>query len=85
MSTMSASAPAGSASRNIGRLEATCTSETSNGSTVNSVISQPAAAPYIHQPMLVTTVAVHSTAYEVLRSGVNADVCDDVVAPMIME
>jgi len=62
LSTTSARVPGGSASRNMGTLEETCTRDTINGSTLRSVISQAAAAVYIHQPTLVTTVAVQSTA-----------------------
>jgi hypothetical protein len=61
LSTMSASAPAGSANKNIGRLVATWTSETINGSALRVVISQPAAALYIQVPMFEITVAIHST------------------------
>jgi hypothetical protein len=59
---MSARAPAGSANRNIGRLDATCTSDTISGSVSSSVMSHDAAELYIHVPTLATTVAVHSAA-----------------------
>jgi hypothetical protein len=62
LSTMSVNAPATTANRNIGRLVATCTSETSSGSVVSSVISHAAAALYIHPPMFETTLAVQTTA-----------------------
>jgi len=62
LSTMSASAPAGSANRNIGKLVATCTSDTINGCVVRFVISHAAPALYIQVPTLATTVAVHITA-----------------------
>ena len=61
LSTMSARAPAGSANRNIGKVVATCTIDTMNGSGLRLVISQPDAALYIQLPMLAMTVAVHST------------------------
>ena len=61
LSMMSASAPAGRANRNIGKVVATCTIDTMNGSGLRLVISQPAAALYIQLPMFATTVAVHST------------------------
>ena len=61
-STMSASAPAGIAIRKIGRLAATWTSATVNGSGLRFVISQPDAAAYIQVPTLETTVAVQITA-----------------------
>ena len=60
-STISASAPAGSANRNIGKLVATCTMETMTGSGLRLVINQPEAALYIHDPMVETTVAIHTT------------------------
>jgi hypothetical protein len=60
LSIMSASAPAGSASRNNGRLLATCTSETMRALGSRLVISQPEAALYIQLPTLDTTVAIHS-------------------------
>ena len=59
---MSVIAPATSANRNIGKLVATCTSETSSGSSVSSVISHAAAALYIQAPVFETTVAVQTTA-----------------------
>ena len=46
-STISASAPAGSANTHIGKLAATCTSATSKGEGSRLVISQPDAALYI--------------------------------------
>ena len=61
LSTMSAIAPAGNANRNIGRVVATWTIDTMNGSGLRLVISQPDAALYIQLPMFETTVAVHST------------------------
>src|SRR5262249_37246832 len=61
-STMSPSAPAGSAKRNIGKLVATWTSDTVSGSGSRPVMSQPAPALYIQVPILATTVAPHSTA-----------------------
>jgi len=57
-----ASAPAGNANRNMGRLVATWTSDTVNGSSVNVVMSHAAAALYIQPPTLATTVAVQITA-----------------------
>jgi hypothetical protein len=59
---MSASAPDGRANKNIGRLAATCTKETSRGSAESEVINQPDAELYIHVPMFATSVAVQITA-----------------------
>jgi hypothetical protein len=61
-STMSTSAPAGIAKRNIGRLLATCTSDTMSGSASRLVMSHPDATLYIQPPMLETTVATQMTA-----------------------
>lgn len=58
-STTSASAPAGSANRNMGRLLATCTKETMNGSGFRFVISQADATLNIQLPMFAMTVATH--------------------------
>ena len=62
LSRMSASAPAGTANKNIGNVFATCTSDTMSGSGLRLVISQPDAALYIQPPMFETTVAVQITA-----------------------
>src|SRR5215471_635068 len=77
LSTTSASAPAGSANRNMGSDEATCTSETEKGAGSRLVISQPAAALCIHVPMLETTVAVQSTAKARSRNGAKDDASSD--------
>jgi hypothetical protein len=58
---MSLNAPAGTASKNIGRLPATCTIATSNGPGLRLVISHAHAALYIHVPMFDATVADHKT------------------------
>ena len=58
---MSASAPAGSASRKIGSVVAPWTSATMNGDGASEVISQPAPTSCIQVPMFETTVAVQST------------------------
>jgi hypothetical protein len=58
---MSVKAPAGNASRNIGKVEAACTSETSIGSGFRFVINHPEAALYIQVPMLETTLATQIT------------------------
>ena len=47
---MSASAPAGRVNRNIGRLVAAWTRDTSSGSRARVVISQPDAVSYIEIP-----------------------------------
>jgi hypothetical protein len=74
LSTISASAPAGTANRNIGRVVATWTMETTSGCGSRLVISQPDAALYIQLPMLATTVATHSTVYSECRNGLHGEV-----------
>src|SRR6202035_3051766 len=69
LSKISASAPAGSANRQIGRVLAACTSATINGSGLSVVISQPDAALYIQPPTLDTNVAVQITANTGWRNG----------------
>src|SRR5512140_2241643 len=77
-STMSASAPAGIAIRKIGRLAATCTSDTISGSGLSPVISQPDAAVYIQVPTFASTVAVQITTKAGCRNGLQGDVgCAD--------
>ena len=74
---MSASAPAGIANRNIGRLFATCTIDTMSGSGSRLVMSQPDATLYIHAPMFETTVAVQIIVNARWRNGAHAleDAC----------
>src|SRR5208337_4375226 len=72
-STMSASAPAGIANKNIGRLFATCTMETMNGSGSRLVMSQPLATLYIQPPMFDTTVAIQITVNALWRNGAHAE------------
>src|SRR6266404_2745510 len=72
-STISASAPAGSANRNNGKVVATWTIETMNGSGLRSVISQPDAALYIQPPILEMTVAPHTTEKLAWRNGLQGE------------
>ena len=74
LSKISASAPAGSANRQIGKVLAACTSATINGSGLRVVISQPEAALYIQPPTLETNVAVQITANTGWRNGAAKDV-----------
>ena len=74
-SMISASAPAGMASRKIGRLAATCTSETISGSGLRLVISQLDAAVYIHVPVLAARLAVQITVKAAWRNGLQAEAC----------
>src|SRR5580698_3075058 len=68
-STLSTSAPAGIASRNIGSVFATCTRETDRAVGSRLSINQPDARLYIQVPTLETTVAVHIAAKGRLRNG----------------
>ncbi len=58
---MSASAPAGKANRNTGRVVAVCTRATQVGEPDRLVINQPAPTSCIHVPTLDSTVASHNT------------------------
>jgi hypothetical protein len=60
-STISASAPAGRAKKQYGKLVATWTIETISGEGLRLVINQPDAALYIQLPMFEMTVAVQMT------------------------
>ena len=59
-STVSASAPAGSASKKVGMMVAACTRLTLSASGDSDVISQPAPVFCIQVPSAVTTLAVHN-------------------------
>ncbi len=71
-STMSDSAPAGSASTNIGAAPAACTSDTSSGLGDSVVISQPAPTSCIQVPMFDAIAASHSQRKVRWRSGLQA-------------
>src|SRR5665213_219065 len=73
LSMISASAPAGIANRNIGSPLATWTNDTDKASASRLVISHPAAALYIQEPMLATTVAVQMTVKTRLRNGLHGE------------
>ena len=68
-SRMSASTPAGIASRKIGRVAAACTRATAAGEGERSVISQALATSRMKLPVLPMMVAAQSTANSVCRSG----------------
>ena len=73
-SMTSASAPAGTAPRNIGSVEATCTNDTTRGDGSRLVISQLEAALDIQPPILEITVTVQRTLNAACRNGLHADV-----------
>ena len=57
---MSASAPLGKPSKNMGSVEADCTSATHSGVVVMDVINQAAATSFIHMQMLATSAVLQS-------------------------
>ena len=73
LSRMSARAPAGSAKRNRGRFDATCTSATITGSASSVVMSQPELELYIQLPMLAISVAVQMTENVLCRNGLHGE------------
>src|ERR1700722_10665986 len=85
-STMSTSAPAGIANRNIGRVFATCTRETVSGSESRLVMSQPHATLYIQPPIFDTTVAIQMSVNVRWRKGAHAELgCDGDVDVVTLE
>jgi hypothetical protein len=72
-STMSASAPAGSANRNIGSAVAALTSDTQIGDGSSVVISQPVPTLATQAPIFATSVAVHTVRKAGTASGLHAD------------
>src|ERR1700688_3904170 len=71
-STMSASAPAGSASSISGKLSAASTSATIDGEDESEVISQPAPTSCIQVPTFETIVAIHRLRNSAVCSGAQA-------------
>src|SRR5438105_1087499 len=71
-STMSASAPAGSASSISGKLSAASTSATIDGEDESEVINQPAPTSCIQVPTFETIVAIHRLRNSAVRSGAQA-------------
>src|SRR3569623_3007572 len=71
---MSASAPAGTASRNTGAVVAACTSATISGVGANDVMSHPAPPSCIQDPMLEMMDANHSMRKTRCCSGAHAAV-----------
>src|ERR1700686_1673188 len=72
-STMSASAPAGSASSINGKLSAASTSATSDGDDESEVINQPAPTSCIQVPTFETMVAIQRLRKSALCSGLHAE------------
>src|SRR6266851_5504914 len=71
-STISASAPAGSASSITGMLSAASTSATIDGEDESDVINQPAPTSCIQAPTFETIVAIHRLRNSAVCSGVQA-------------
>ena len=68
-SKISASAPAGNAINNTGKLTATCTRATHIGELVSEVISQPVATFCIQLPVYEITAAIHRLRKSGSRKG----------------
>src|SRR5262249_3580017 len=81
LSKMSASAPAGRANRNMGRVFATWTRETMNGLGSRLVMSQPAAALYIHSPMFETRLASQIILKRGCRNALDSEAAGPRVRP----
>src|SRR5436305_4345293 len=73
LSSTSATAPAGSDSRNIGRLVAACTRATSAGEGVSVVIIHDAPTFWNQVTTLDATLAIHSQRNTVWRRGLQVD------------
>src|SRR4051794_39226782 len=72
-SSTSATAPAGSESRNIGRLVAACTSATRAGDGLSVVIIHDAPTFWNQVPMFDATLAIHSQRKIVCRNGLQVE------------
>jgi hypothetical protein len=84
-SRISASTPAGIASRNTGNVAAACTSATAAGDVDKSVISHALATSRMKLPVLPITVATQSTANTDCRKGPKPlDVTFDAVVLLFM-
>ncbi len=72
-STISASAPPGSARKKIGKLEAVCTSDTASGDLESEVIIHAAPTFCIQVPRLEASAAIHSARNTCRLSGAHPD------------
>src|SRR5262249_42389615 len=79
-SSMSASAPAGSPTKNTGRLVAACTSATMVGDGASEGMSQAPPTLCMHVPMFDTTVAIHRARKIGLRRGLQGEATADLWA-----
>jgi hypothetical protein len=71
LSTISARAPAGNASRNIDKLVITCKSDTTKGDGASDVISQPEPAVCMEAPMSDANIVIHRNLYIVFFNGLS--------------
>ena len=71
LSTISARAPAGSASRNIDKLVITCKSATTKGDGASDVISQPDPTVCMAAPMSDANIVTHRNRYRVFFRGLS--------------
>jgi hypothetical protein len=72
---MSASAPAGKASKNTGSEVAACTRATMRGEGASDVISQAAPTSRIQVPVLEARLAIHSRRKTEWRKGLQREGC----------
>ena len=84
-SMMSASAPAGSASRKVGAVSAVCISATMMGVGARVVISHSAPTLCIHVPTFEATAAIHSARKSGRRSGAHAELASRLIALLTQE
>src|SRR5579872_3445937 len=73
LSTISARAPAGSASKNIDRLVTTCKSATTKGEVASDVISQPEPTLCMDAPMSDANIVIHRNRYSGCFRGCTSD------------
>jgi hypothetical protein len=73
LSSMSVSAPEGTANRNIGRVDAVWTSDTISGLAFRFVMSHPEEALYIQVPMFDTRVTVQIIVNGLWRNATHAE------------
>lgn len=73
LSTISARAPAGNASRNIDKLVITCKSDTTKGDGERDVISQPEPTVCIEVPMSAANIVTHRNRYSGIFRGLSEE------------
>src|SRR6185437_5095741 len=74
LSTMSARAPAGNASRNIDKLVITCKRATTKGDGTSDVINHPEPTVCMEAPMSDANIVTHRNRYSVFFRGLSDEV-----------